>query len=169
MALDIEAIERRAQAATPGPWGACKDGQCTCGQVWFRDYPVATVIRGDWGDDYPVVEVKPGQTSFDPWTVDAKMEQITYGHMPPEKAAANATFIAHARQDIPALLAERAELIEVLRGLLWNEHVDLGDLVYQVRDREMLGWDGPSVKAWSDAVAKARAILARARGEVEPT
>ena len=27
----------------------------------------------------------------------------------------------------------------------------IGDFTYTIRDREMQGWDGPRVKAWSDA------------------
>jgi len=28
----------------------------------------------------------------------------------------------------------------------------IGDFIYRIRDREMKGWDGPRVNAWSDAV-----------------
>lgn len=54
-----------------------------------------------------------------------------------------------------------AEALAVLRELLSNPHIDLGDLVYEVREREGLGWEGPSVKAWGSAVARAKAIVAR--------
>ena len=40
-----------------------------------------------------------------------------------------------------------------LRGLMTNPHINLGDLVYDVREREGKGWDGPDVKAWSDGYA----------------
>jgi hypothetical protein len=55
-----------------------------------------------------------------------------------------------------------ADAIAALRALLTNEHIDLGDLVYQVREREGEGWDGPSVKAWSDAVVAAKDVIRRA-------
>jgi hypothetical protein len=40
----------------------------------------------------------------------------------------------------------------LLRDLVTNPHVDLGDLVYDVREREGAGWEGPWVKHWSDTV-----------------
>lgn len=43
----------------------------------------------------------------------------------------------------------------ILRALMSNEHISLGDLVYNIRESEGKGWDGPSVKAWSDAVSDA--------------
>jgi hypothetical protein len=45
----------------------------------------------------------PGTGDLDA-KVEAVMEQITYGSIPEEDAAANAEFIAHARDDIPFLL-----------------------------------------------------------------
>jgi hypothetical protein len=51
------------------------------------------------------------------------------------------------------------ELEDVLRALLTNPHLDLGDLVYDVREREGEGWDGPSVNAWGNAVTKAKALV----------
>lgn len=53
------------------------------------------------------------------------------------------------------------DLVAALRALLSNPHLDLGDLVYDVREAEGLGWEGPSVKAWSDAVTAAKAALAK--------
>ncbi len=47
----------------------------------------------------------------------------------------------------------------VLQALMTNKHIDLGDLVYTVRDKELQGWDGPSVKAWSEAVGEAKRLL----------
>lgn len=44
---------------------------------------------------------------------------------------------------------------DILRALMTNPSLSLGDLVYTVRDRELKGWDGPDVKAWSDAVVAA--------------
>lgn len=55
---------------------------------------------------------------------------------------------------------ERARVLEkALRGLMDNEHIDLGDQIYVVREREGLGWDGPSVKKWSDAITAAKDVL----------
>lgn len=52
-----------------------------------------------------------------------------------------------------------AEVIDILRGLLRNPSMNLGDRVYDVREREGLGWDGPNVKAWGAAVTKAESTL----------
>jgi hypothetical protein len=68
------------------------------------------------------------------------------------------------REPLARLLAEAPALLAVLRALTTHPHVSLGDLVYAVRDAEGLGWDGPSVKAWSDAVTQAQALLARVDG-----
>ena len=61
------------------------------------------------------------------------------------------------------LISAAPELLEALEALTSNPHVDLGDLVYQVRDREGLGWDGPEVTKWSNAVQQARAAIAKAK------
>ncbi len=63
-----------------------------------------------------------------------------------------------------ALLAAAPELRDALEALTTHPHVSLGDLVYAVREREGEGWEGPAVKAWSDAVKAAAAALAKARG-----
>lgn len=61
---------------TQGPWEACCDGDCSCGQVWSKtaDHPVATVISGEWGDS----------------------PKLAYGSVNPEAAKANARLIAAA-------------------------------------------------------------------------
>jgi hypothetical protein len=58
-----------------------------------------------------------------------------------------------------------AELLEALKALMENEHLDLGDLIYKVREREGLGWEGPSVTQWSDAIEKANAAIAKSEGK----
>lgn len=57
------------------------------------------------------------------------------------------------------------DLLDALKALFSNEHINLVDLVYRVRDLELKGWNGPSVKQWSDAVTAANAALAKAKGE----
>ena len=63
------------------------------------------------------------------------------------------------------LIAAAPDLLETLVALTNNPHVCLGDLVYQIREREGEGWDGPAVRAWSDAVTKARALIDRTTGK----
>lgn len=47
------------------------------------------------------------------------------------------------------------QVLDVLRRLTTNEYLCLGDLVYDVRESEGKGWDGPWVKAWGQAVEDA--------------
>ena len=49
--------------------------------------------------------------------------------------------------------------LEILRKLMTNPHICLGDMVYLVRDREGKGWDGEAVKSWGEAVLEAEKIL----------
>lgn len=64
---------------------------------------------------------------------------------------------------VEPLCEEAAQAVEryaaVLRALMTNPHIDLGDQIYTVREHEGEGWDGPSVKMWSDAVSAARKLL----------
>ena len=48
---------------------------------------------------------------------------------------------------------------QALSALFNNPHIDLGDFVYQVREREGQGWEGSAVKAWSDAVVAGSRLL----------
>ena len=58
-----------------------------------------------------------------------------------------------------ALRAEVGRLRDVLLRLMTNPAIDLGDQIYTVREREGHGWDGPAVKAWSDAVSDAKKLI----------
>lgn len=88
--LDLEAIKKRAEAATPGPW--------------------------DVADKYDKEQSWPWVIAFDgdaePWWVAECAIDIT-----PTDGVDNAQFIAHARSDVPALVAE----VEKLRGRLEAE------------------------------------------------
>ena len=78
---DLEAIKARAAAATEGPW---EWDDLTIGQHWSRPKPLATVV-------------------------DDKVSCMAYcygGSSSPIKSDADGQFIAHAREDIPALLYE---------------------------------------------------------------
>lgn len=50
------------------------------------------------------------------------------------------------------------ELIAVIQSLISNPSIDLGDQAYAVRESEGLGWEGPDVTAWSNAVTAAERI-----------
>lgn len=92
MTLDIEAIQARADAATPAPWD-------TLGGTRVR------AIKGDLA-----VPIFQSETPID-WH---KKKNVTHSVLCRAYAdeVNNATFIAHARTDIPALIAE----IERLRA-----------------------------------------------------
>lgn len=42
---------------------------------------------------------------------------------------------------------------DIKESILALHREGIGDFTYAVREREVLGWDGPRVKAWSDASA----------------
>lgn len=92
--LDLSAIKARAEAATPGPWS----------DLCYIVY----------------AQTKPGST-FDIPLADASLDECPFSH---DQCEANAQFIAHARTDIPALIAEVERLNgEVARLRLDNERL----------------------------------------------
>ena len=38
---------------------------------------------------------------------------------------------------------------------------DLGDFIYDIREREGKGWDGPKVKVWSDACELVKEVVGK--------
>ena len=121
---DLQAIEARLTAASPGPWSACgvrtekevltgvggdpveprrhKNGACSCGFVWSKpaDVPVMEVTGGAWGDRYPAIR------RLEDGTLEPFMDGMDYGEVPREMQASNMKFIEQAPTDIAALLAE---------------------------------------------------------------
>ena len=100
--LDLDAIEARAEAATPGPWR--NEPDTGAGRVWVQ--------RGyfrDEADCEPLFSLR-GKEAY-------------------EQRSADADFIARARTDIPALVAElraaRADITEMAyRGTALSGAVD---------------------------------------------
>ncbi len=99
---ELDAIRRRADAATPGPW-----------QVSFVDDTYAmnlvAITTGEIHEDWPRDSEK---------VVAATLVQgpERYVSISDGRWDANAEFIAHARDDIPRLLGEIAQLQTELRG-----------------------------------------------------
>ena len=94
-AEQLEGIQSRADAATPGPWAWA--------QTTEKGYG-ANVGAGCYADnDYNCERPLVGDLSdrADDYYVDQPIAEL--GH---QSANADAEFIAHARSDIPALLAE---------------------------------------------------------------
>ncbi len=115
---------------SPGPWSACRDGECSCGFIWSTtaDHPVAKVESGEWGDDYPAIKVTPTEhgltgTSFE---VSAYMERIGYGRVDPEVAKQNAKLIALSPEML-VLLQQGLVLVTVEEVNEWKK--DVRDLI----------------------------------------
>lgn len=87
--LDLEAIEKRARAATPGPWG---DDD---GHVFSEPMQAVTI---EWC-------ATPNHGSKRP--PDASVADCSQQY---KNFEADSEFIAHARQDIPALISRIREL-----------------------------------------------------------
>ena len=92
---DLDEIEERADAATPGPWF-----------VRFLDdvhamslYAVSTKPDTGEGGRWP---------DFEQWTMVAAtlVQEPRYADIEDERWIENARFIAHARSDIPRLITE---------------------------------------------------------------
>lgn len=60
------------------------------------------------------------------------------------------------------LISAAPELLDALKMLLSNDHICLEDLVYNIRESEGKGWDGPSVIEWGKAVHLAKAAIKKA-------
>jgi hypothetical protein len=91
----LEEIEARANAATPGPWKRCSANEarpegCSCGLVW--SIPI----------DIPIIDVR--------------MRGDDMAHPPQQEEHANGLFVAAARADVPALVAEVRRLRRVVES-----------------------------------------------------
>ncbi len=95
------AIREREAAACPGPWSVRHATTDRRGLEWWADFNVPFADAGDYPEDTTLMTRE-----------------------------ADAVFIAHARQDIPALLAE----IDWLRQLLHDARED--SLAYQAGLRD---------------------------------
>lgn len=53
--------------------------------------------------------------------------------------------------------------VDLLKGArLLTSAASLGDFIYTIRERELQGWDGPKVKAWSDGCQLIESALKKA-------
>jgi hypothetical protein len=64
-----------------------------------------------------------------------------------------------ANGEVLALISRCRTAEAAVAGLLSNKHINLGDMIYHVREVEGLGWEGPSVTAWNHAVQEAERVL----------
>ena len=86
MSLDMEAIEERVDRATPGPWHTPGPDAIAQWEIFDDEWTVASAKAYDHDDP---LSNRPGARGP--------------GYIDPD---ANADFIAHAREDVPALVAE---------------------------------------------------------------
>lgn len=116
--IDLEAIEARERKATKGPWESISsslDGTRQC--------MVLVPVKNEDGLRYAVAsatdELKPTAGFYS-----------AFDEQSPGEAHANMDFIAHAREDIPALIAEVRRLREALREIAcFDDHPELDELM----------------------------------------
>ena len=127
MTIDLEAIKAREKAATEGPW---------------RHSPsYAPPLKGDGSDvlwGYSISGSNEHGGSILP--------MLGSVHNFPDHMEANAEFIAHARQDIPALIAEVERLTAACANIAAN---DMNDVVLIGIDRD--SWKARAEAAETDA------------------
>lgn len=121
-AEQLAEIRARVEAATPGPWGTYDDGtgriDIAAGlEETGHGYTCRRSIAQT--DDEPI-DNDPAHVA---WDSDADLDQIE----------ADAAFIAHARTDVPALLAEVDRLTKRVAELetaplAWTTQLDLKSL-----------------------------------------
>lgn len=87
-------IERRVDRTTPGPW-------------------FVRILSDEWVGTITAITTKPGRLDDPPPHFDAKevvavayLAEPNYVNVADERGDENATFIAHARIDVPLLIAE---------------------------------------------------------------
>jgi hypothetical protein len=98
----LREIQARCEAATPGPWEAWTEepGDCV---VVSQEYEAAPDEDGDW-----ICNVDPNEVFFlCPGLTGAYPVGVAFN-----REVEDTEFIAHARTDVPALLAE----VELLRA-----------------------------------------------------
>ena len=105
VAIDLEAIEARANAATPGSW---RVGRVETTKVYCR-WP--------WGMAGPSLGERVVLTMNAHHPEPGGADTGWHGDDPQWAWNEDAIFIAHAREDIPALVAEVRRLREFVKGV----------------------------------------------------
>jgi hypothetical protein len=159
---ELAAIRERVEQATPGPWNVFK------GVIWGR--------AGSSGP-YQLSIAKNANIS----TV---VEDTDSADWRDSRIGADLGFIAHARQDIPALLAEIAALREIVESVVAQEARPFSKLMWDVvvvyndnGERECVFCNGEEIRQGGliagfnheagCPVTKARALLAQESQRIE--
>jgi hypothetical protein len=105
----IEELKALAEKSTPGPWDACKEGKCRCGQIWSipADQQVGTILA-EWGD----------------------APDMIYGGVGEEQREANAALIVALVNNLPAILSA-LEAVPVMKEATDN----LGEALFHLSDK----------------------------------
>ncbi|MFF2193438.1 hypothetical protein [Streptomyces sp. NPDC058157] len=101
--VELRRIEERADSATPGPWFVRQ----------LDDREFMTLVAVSTVPDVESVDSHPGFQSGQNVAL-ALVQDPQYADVPDGLWDENANFIAHARQDIPRLVAEVRRLRELL-------------------------------------------------------
>jgi hypothetical protein len=127
--MDLAAIKERAEKATPGPWVR---GEMPEWEPWML---VSGTATESWED--------AGETTTSPTRVCdlADVEDD------------NAAFIAHAREDVPALVARVEELERALRDVVARANLAECAVFHNGRDKA----------AFTDAMTEAARVLVDGR------
>jgi len=133
----IAQTREQLKLVSPLPWKACSCGKC--GQISNEKDCIAIATRGNWGDDYPIIKPVGGSISGQ---YEVVMEQITYGHLPPETGNNNAQYIAEACTNYPEAIDHIERLQKRIAELeAVNEDqaliISQNDYAYTI-DREMM-------------------------------
>lgn len=145
------AIRAREQAATAGPWG------------WYDGGDYADVVadyqstgRGSYSCRQHVARIEAD------WSFDDAAHEDWDENQASEQACADADYIAHAREDVPALLAE----VDRLRQHVEELQVKL--LSFDDNGKCCCSFEGPGdvCLVHSPTVVRLRAELATARAQV---
>lgn len=115
----LEAIRKRAEAATEGPWEISNITDIFTGLGAMNNEGIAA----DQNDGWQIADCGSGVTF-----VERELESLSF-----DEAQANTQFISAARTDIPALLAEVERLQEEANNL---ERFSTDHLVYELMRRD---------------------------------
>lgn len=146
---------------TPGPWHACRKGKCRCRQIWCDDYPIATVLAGEWGDEYPVLKITGDPSAIGAKvTVEAEMGRVAYGLISEDEAEANGILMAAA----PVLLEALEGMVENVEEMQSDDDISACQCLGRAPDDITPPPPCPYCKAHA-ALAKATCLPARQEGD----
>lgn len=84
---------------------------------------------------------------------------MSFDQDPGEQARISASDFEQMCDEMKRLREQNEERVAALVAISTNPHINLGDLVYAVRDAEGLGWEGPAVAAWGEACEAVKAAI----------